>query len=514
MTVTPVSNIPISVDYTNRDYYSIREQLIARIQDRVTNWTGTDPADFGVALVEAFAYMGDLINFYIDRNANENSILTATQRSSLLNIASIYGYIPAGYRQSYVPVTFSNSSANDITLPAGTIVSGQVVVADTSTNYYFTTVSDAVVSANSSYTVGATEGRLVTRVLDDADPNYGEYIGSSTGVPNMSFQLGETPIVDGSINIYVQDGDVYSKWTAVTHILDYGQNDLVYTISSDQNNIVSINFGDGISGAIPVNGSMIRALYTVGGGSQGNVAIATIDTLAYVPGLSETQVTALQAVITATNNTAGLGGSDPESNDQIRQSAPASLRSASRAVTLKDFNDLAVTVSGVGKANATASVWTSVTLYIAPSRTSSDTDIQPGLDADGNPTIEYNTIKSAVSTFLQNKLLIGTSVTIQPPTYVDAGITISYVKFSQYTDAEVELNLKQILLSAYGYNGMNFQDTIYPQEVESVLSQARGVRNVHVIALGRIGDLGINTLTGSANEIFRFQETNINLGGA
>ena len=87
MSTAQVSNIPISVDYTGRDYYSIREQLIARIQERIPEWTASDPADFGVALVEAFAYMGDLISYYIDRTANEFSLATATQRNSLLNIA-------------------------------------------------------------------------------------------------------------------------------------------------------------------------------------------------------------------------------------------------------------------------------------------------------------------------------------------------------------------------------------------------------------------------------------------
>ena len=105
MTVTPVSNIPISIDYTGRDYYSLREVLIARIQERVPNWTAADPADFGVALVEAFAYLGDMVSFYIDRTANEAFIETATQRDSLLNIAQTYGYVPAGYRQATVDVT-------------------------------------------------------------------------------------------------------------------------------------------------------------------------------------------------------------------------------------------------------------------------------------------------------------------------------------------------------------------------------------------------------------------------
>ena len=89
---------PLSIDYTNRDFYSLREELIARVKERVPEWYGTDSSDFGVALVEAFAYMGDVISYYTDRVAHESNILTASQRSSIINLAKTYGYNPAGYQ--------------------------------------------------------------------------------------------------------------------------------------------------------------------------------------------------------------------------------------------------------------------------------------------------------------------------------------------------------------------------------------------------------------------------------
>ena len=126
--VTPVSNIPISVDYTSKDYYVLRDELIARVQDRIPEWTASDPSDFGVALVEAFAYMGDLISYYIDRNANESLITTATQRDSVINIAQTYGYIPSGYRQAFTLLTISNTSAAAVNIPAGTVISLEMLL--------------------------------------------------------------------------------------------------------------------------------------------------------------------------------------------------------------------------------------------------------------------------------------------------------------------------------------------------------------------------------------------------
>jgi hypothetical protein len=515
--VTPVSNIPISVDYTSKDYYVLRDELIARVQDRIPEWTASDPSDFGVALVEAFAYMGDLISYYIDRNANEALITTATQRDSVINIAQTYGYIPSGYRQAFTLLTFSNTSAAAVNIPAGTVISGDVVSGDVVNTIYFTTVSDATVDPQVASTPGtedisALEGRYVTVVSDNAN-TYGELIGTSTGLPNMSFELGETPSVDGTTELYVQDGDVYSKWTQVQHLLDNGPTDLVYQVNTDANNSVYITFGDGVSGVIPTIHSEIRANYMVGGGLIGNVPSDTLVDIVYVPGLSTNQTTALQSIVTVTNADPAIGGSDPETTNQIRVSAPASLRAANRAVTLQDYADLSISVSGVGKANASAETWTSVTIYIAPSRSSIDSDLAPGLDDLGDPTLEYDRLKADIETYLEDKILLGTSITIQPPTYVDLIITLQYAKLDQYTTAEVELAVKQALLTSFGYNGMDFQDTIYPQDIEFALNQVPGVKTIKVTDFHIEGDTGLDTvIVGAADEIFRFQESNISIG--
>ena len=515
MSVTPVSNIPISVDYTGRDYYSIREELIARIQERIPEWTASDPADFGVALVEAFAYMSDIMSFYVDRTANEAYLSTATQRDSILSIAQNYGYVPAGYRQATVDVTFTNTSDIAVTIPAGTVLSGTVSSGDVVKTVYFTTNAEASVGPQidntpGTDTVSASEGRSVLLVSDNVN-TYGELIGTSTGLPGMTFDLGETPVVDNSVELYVQDGDVYSKWTQVQHILDYGPTDFVYSTSLNEDNTVTVSFGDGVSGVIPTIYSEIRTKYTVGGGVIGNVVADTIDTIEYIEGLSESQVTALQASITVTNDTSGLGGSDPESNDLIRVAAPAALRAGNRAVTLKDYADLALSVSGVGKANATAAIWTSVTVYIAPSRTALDSDIAPGLDDNGDPTVEYTNLKATVETALSDKLLIGTSISIQPPSYVDAVVNLEYTKLDQYTITEVEQNIKTALTTGFGYINMRFEDTIYPQDIEYVIQQAPGIKTVKVTALHELLGSGLNTLSGGAGEIFRFQESNIGI---
>lgn len=517
MTIAPVSNIPVSVDYTSKDYYSIREELIQRIQDRLPNWKASDPADFGVALVEAFAYMSDILSYYIDRNANEAFISTATQRNSVLNIAKNYGYTPAGYRQALVGVTFTNTSATEVTIPSGSVVSGELVIEDTVNTVYFTTLADAVVaeqtgSVPGTTTVTASHGRSVVLVSDDATAD-GELIGTSDGLPGMSFELGETPVVENSLEVYVQDGPVFIKWKEVQHLTDYGPNDQVYTSSLDEDDIVTVSFGDGVSGSIPTLYSEIRAKYTVGGGNEGNVDAGILNTLSYIPGLSESQLTALQADISVTNTETAFAGTDPESTEQVRTAAPLSLRANNRAVTLQDFGTLALSVTGIGKANATASVWSSVTVYIAPTRTARDVDNAPGLDDLGNPTTEYDRLKSDLETFYEGKTLIGTTVTVSPPVYIDVNVTIQYTKLTQYTTTEIETAIKQKMVTSFGYINMFFEDTINAGDIEFELLQIPGIQVVRVTQLYRTGDpAALTTLQGDPDEIFRFTEDNLSIG--
>ena len=95
-----INEIPLTIDYTSRDYEALREELVARIKERIPEWNGADNSDFGVVLAEAFAYLGDVANYYIDRIANESFLSTATQRESILAIAETAEDDPGGDRRA------------------------------------------------------------------------------------------------------------------------------------------------------------------------------------------------------------------------------------------------------------------------------------------------------------------------------------------------------------------------------------------------------------------------------
>ena len=501
MTITP-DNIPSAIDYTSRDYYSLRQDLITRVSnaltiDGKTKWTGNDPADFGVVLIEAFAHVGDILNYYIDRVANENFLSTASQRQSIINIARMYGYEPTGYSASVLDVKFTNTNSAASTLPVGTQVSTKIPYNDVVQTVTFTTLTEAVVPANGNVTIGVTQG-VEARANLSNDATYGyKLTNSSTGYANQQYVLPENQIVDDSIQVYVEspDGTTFYEWQRVGLLSESRSNDPVYTVEIDAENYVTIVFGDGSSGAIPPQNSKIYVNYLIGGGEIGNIN-SEVSMSVYVPRVG------VPNKISAISYTSGTGGSDPESNESIRVNAPLVLSTVNRAITTQDYANIALGVSRVAKASATATNRSSVTIYIAPQRDQGSSDLTPGvvnLKADS----DWLSLSQEVYDYFDNKKQIGTSITMAPPTYVFVYVTIKYSKLSGYSDEEVTKNLEQALINTYDYVYQDFGNVIYPQEVESVLRNVNGIKNVRVAVLSRTST-GQNTLKGSSSEIFVF----------
>lgn len=496
----PVNEVPVVVDYTSRDFYSLRDDLVARVRSVLPKWSGDSPADFGIAMVEAFSYMGDVVNYYIDRVANENYLATATQRQSVLNIARNYGYTPTGFRAASVTVQFTNEDTSDVILPVGTQLLSSVTTGESTFDLIWTLEEEVTVPA----AVGESLGIITSTALQYEDVSKrpenaangendidGELIAVSNGFPEQFYQLTEAQVVDGSVRIWVQNGLTFEPWTEVTHLTDYGQYDQVFSTISDANDFTYVQFGDGISGAIPTKFSTIKTAYNIGDGEGGNVATNLVNELYRVPGLTDTEVSVLSSTLTVTNPTSGVGGSSPESNESIKAKAPEALTALNRAVSLKDYASLAVQVLGVGKAKAVADTWTSVTVYVAPQRNASSVDQFPGytdLVSNGGALLpEWYSIQTATEEFFADKVQIGTSVTVSPPTYVPVAVEVFYTKLEQYTETALETSILKVLLDVFKYSNIEFGQVVHPEEVETAVRAIPGIINARVVNMYRAG---------------------------
>jgi hypothetical protein len=505
------NNLPQSIDYSSRDFYSIKNDLVARIQTRLTaagkQWNGTDPGDFGLVMVEAFAHAADVAHYYIDRVANESYLDTAIERQSILNLAEMYGYIPAGYRQASIVLTFTNSSTTETALvPSGTQFYADVTNTNSSmqTIYRVTYTLQGDVEipiAEDESTPGVATGLATHGINCDSLPGNaanpldstdidGELLGYSNGTALQSFTLASNQVADNTLEVYVHSGTSFSLWTQVRHIADYNPNSPVYSVTADSDNYVTITFGDSVSGAIPTVNSAIKARYVIGGGEEGNLPGGRTFQIGYVPPASELTINDL-SVVSVSNSASNpaAGGVDPETNDNIRQNAPLALRTMQRAVTLSDFAGLAISVDGVGKAVSYASSPSSINLYVSKSVSDESLDYYPGYD--GTNTViqqDWYDLSDSVTDYLSSRVQIGTSVTTFPPNYIPVHIDVEYEKFEGYTHAQIQAAIKYEVVFGYGYNYISFDEIIYPEQIEAKLLQIPGIKTARVVNLYRVGE--------------------------
>ena len=372
------------MDYTSRDYLALREDLIRVLKNRIPEWDDSDPADFGVALIEAYAYMGDVINYYIDRAAAETFLGTAAQRKSLLNIASLLGYVPSGRLAATVPVTFTNIGTEQVYLKPGTQITTVIRTGDQNIPLTFEVdwnpnsavdgrwdIGPGGLTAKVTCTEGVTAKRKVGSVLVP-----GKVLGTSNGFPNQTYVIRDYPIINRSLSITV-NGVTYAY---VQNLYDASPDDKVFTYRTDDVGLTSVLFGDGVSGLIPGEGAEIIAYYRLGGGTVGNIGRGqTFNIIDSV--YKSADDTATTFVGTITNQIQATGGANEESNEQIRQSAFATFRTRNTAVTKQDFEDLALGDNRISKAKARGNSFANMLVYVAPvSSGVFKNDPAPGLD--------------------------------------------------------------------------------------------------------------------------------------
>jgi uncharacterized phage protein gp47/JayE len=459
-------NVIPQIDYTSRDFEAIRDDMISLIQYFLPEWKNRDASDFGITLIELFAYMGDIMSFYIDRAANESFILTASQRDSVLRMARLLGYTPTPSTPATVTLSFSTFATSSQVVPAGTQVSTTSIVSGENVEIIFETNSaitvpasgDGGLTAGAVVTVVATQGYTVEETGIDA-------LGISSGLADQIFLLADYPVIKDSIEITV-DNVVY---TFVDYLVDYSGNDPVYTIDVDGEDRTYVIFGDNVGGRIPPRNGTIEATYRVGAGDAGNVAENTLTEI----------VTNYQVGLQVNNEDPASGGSDSESTDSVRLNTPISIRSLNRAVTLEDYASLAVQILGVAKANAIANTYNSITLYYAPSG-------DPGVEDDNvTPTLVFTNLQPTVQTFFADKMPPTTTLTLQPPSYVDVNIEIDVQVLDQYRQSTVTNAVQAVLSNFLAFDNVNFKDRITLQDLLTEVSTVSGVAYSTITLLDR-----------------------------
>jgi hypothetical protein len=321
--------LPPNIDLTDEDFDSLRARLIALIQSVFPDWSDFETASFGNLLIEMYAFVGDVLTFYLDNLARESRLVTATQRKNVIALARMLGYRLHGAGAATAKVAFglSRVPTADVVIPAGTVVRTQEVTEPVRFQLLASVAIPA--SLDPPEVFGTVEhSKTYTQLFD------------SRGLSGTDLLLDYAPYLDHSAIVTAGNG----AYVEQDSLLNSGPNDRHYMVLVDQNDRATVRFGTGTSGAPPTG--TISVVYKTGGGSKGNVDAGR---LVVVEGaFSDNHGHPVQ--VSVTNPEPASGGTERQSVASAKLLAPESLRALNRTVAREDFEINARRVPGVARA--------------------------------------------------------------------------------------------------------------------------------------------------------------------
>ncbi|MFG3580145.1 putative baseplate assembly protein [Micromonospora chersina] len=334
--------------------------LVTEARDRIRascpDWTDLSAHDPGMALLEAFAYLTEVMIYRLNQLPEKAYV-------AFLNLLGVTRHPPAA---AWADVRFTRTGPDRgaVRVPAGTRVAAargadpRPVV--------FVTTEPAVLPA------GETE---VTVRVHHCEPVEAELLGTGTGQAGQVFRAARAPLArttealdlllgvevpTGSVELGAaareHEGRTYEIWRPVDSFAGVGPHAKVYLVDRASGVVTfapaldlrpADGAGPGVEGApgpvaaVPPAGRQVRLWYRCGGGPAGNVAAGTLTSLRDpLPGLR------------VDNPTPAAGGRDLESLESALARGPYEFFAQQRAVTARDYEILAAGSGAVARARA------------------------------------------------------------------------------------------------------------------------------------------------------------------
>ena len=308
-------------------------------------------------------------------------------------------------------------------------------------------------------------------------------IGRGNGAPAQEARLREAPVVADTVRVFSLEETGWREWDRRNDFLSSGRADAHYRLDPTAGIVL---FGDGERGRTPPAGSRLFAAYRHTAAERGNAPAGTDfsleDSAVNRALLGDVQAEAAK-LDRAWTVTAGAGGAAAETLAHAIGRAIAKREAVTRAVTLRDYETLALETPGaqVARAEARANLRPGfdclkaaghIAVLIVPNSDSPQPRPSPGLIR-------------AVRMRLEPRRVIGTRVEVFGPEYVTVTIRAKLRAFPRADKEEVQRRaveaLHALLHPLRGGptgGGWPFGRDVYRSEILEALDRAEGVDHV------------------------------------
>lgn len=433
----------------SRSFQDIKEDMIS-VLTSIPSPTGgkliTDISEGNilVIIISAVAAVVEMLHYYIDNAARESFLDSARLYSSVLSHGALVDYLPRGANPATVNVILTRELNKDTSQIDNTIPSGTLFYDSTGNTWQ--TLSDIVwpkyttqlkiclsqIELVSNITIPATD---ITNGIDLRVPNS----DTTKYVSTVGFTL------------YVGN----EKYTQVDTFANYNPlNDKVYRLyTTDSGTYIKFQLGHNLP-----PGKAITLSYYITLAGYGNIQRGSITK---VPD----SIKVLGNNVTVNNPEASADGFTEDNIEVLREIIASFTRTQGKAITNKDFVDLAKQVPGVKDAAIDTTNVLDKVLYI--------TTLTPGVAPSSQ-------LISNVKKYITDRSTIGDSITVLPA-------NISKLKLDiQVTGkpGSSELSIKNAILSALynEYNSSNYGlgNSVRLSDVYSLIDNLKEVDYLYI----------------------------------
>ncbi|MER5921753.1 putative baseplate assembly protein [Streptomyces mirabilis] len=347
----------------------------------------------------------------------------------------------------------------------------------------FYTTSPTIRSAE-AFTLGGTTSAIHAETVQD------EALGESTGLPGQRLRLAHFPVVGDTPPVLLQtaERDGWVDWDVVPHFAASGPTDRHITLDAATGEIAfgpAVREADGTMrqyGTAAPKGAVIRARrYRTGGGRAGNVARGAVQVLR----------SSVPYVADVVNREAARGGVEGETVEEAKTRAPITLRAQERAVTLRDYEELArraapetariTCLEGEEGEHGAYAVRVLVVPQAVP---------DPGGRLRFEQLVPGDALLQRITRHLDERRLIGTRLAVGPPFYQGVTVVATVHAFRgvdtdrvrRQTHDALYRHLDPLTGGADG-TGWPFGRPVQAGEVFAVLQRVPGVELVDAVQL-------------------------------
>jgi hypothetical protein len=308
---------------TSLDFGGIKTSLKAFLSQQDTlkdyNFDGSALS----VLVDLLAYNTQYNAYYLNMVANEMFLDSAIQRGSVVSHAKLLNYIPqsAVAPKATIHITVNGVTTSTLTLPKFTPFISEAI---DDVNYTFLTTDSSTVN------VTANTATFNDIVISQGIASSYSYTYNSTANPKQLFEIPDSNIDTATLIVSVQESSTNTAsvtYNLSTNYIDLTPTSTVYFLEEGMNGKYKIYFGDGLLGKSLVNENIVNLTYITTSGTSAFGA-NSFTAMSSIGGFSNTVVNSV---------TSASQGSNKETIDSIKFTAPKAYAAQGRAVTKDDY---------------------------------------------------------------------------------------------------------------------------------------------------------------------------------